>query len=534
MRVQSIHLTNFKRFSDLEIVDVPEQAKLVVVVGSNGSGKSSLFEALWTWYRIKTSLNFTRDEVYYRKRPEEAFQMERSVSVSLHGNSTIQKGSMYVRSAYRNDPDFSVSSFQRTSSPAETPKLARLIDNDQTVSENYQRLVFQTISGLYDPNNDGKLVGDMREELIGQVRDSMTNVFGDLQLNSISNPMDTGSFFFEKGAVGSYHYKNLSAGEKAAFDLILDLHLKKRYFADAIYCIDEIETHLHTRVQSKLLKELVKIIPGSSQLWIATHSLGVLRGAQELAVQDPASVCLLDFNVDLDAAQRLRPSDLNRVTWDKFMSIALDDLSPRIAPEVIVVCEGSSDGRRRRDFDADIYRQILGATHPNITFISGGSSEQLEGTTIEVRRILSALLPTAQVWGLRDRDDLSDAEVASLRQRNLLTLCRRNLESFLLDEEVIKALVMSMERPNVLDEAIQIREEALQRSIQRAHPADDLKPAAGEIYNGLKQLLELRRCGSNTDEFMKTTLAPLVLPTMHVYDELRSAIIDPINDISEL
>ena len=80
----------------------------------------------------------------------------------------------------------------------------------------------------------------------------------------------------------SYHYKNLSGGEKAAFDLILDIHLKKKFFPDAIYCIDEIESHLHTGVQGTILKELFDILPNDSQLWVSTHSLGVLRAAQSI------------------------------------------------------------------------------------------------------------------------------------------------------------------------------------------------------------------------------------------------------------
>lgn len=117
------------------------------------------------------------------------------------------------------------------------------------MSENYQRLVYDTTAAVYDTANDEKNVQDLREELIGQVRSSMRNVFGDLLLNNISDPLGTGAFFFEKGAALSFHYKNLSGGEKAAFDLLLDLHVKRRYFPDSLYCIDEIETHLHTRVR---------------------------------------------------------------------------------------------------------------------------------------------------------------------------------------------------------------------------------------------------------------------------------------------
>ncbi|PGH38797.1 MAG: chromosome segregation protein SMC, partial [Candidatus Nephrothrix sp. EaCA] len=45
MRITSIQLTNFKRFTDLIIKDIPTASKLVLLIGSNGSGKSSLFDA---------------------------------------------------------------------------------------------------------------------------------------------------------------------------------------------------------------------------------------------------------------------------------------------------------------------------------------------------------------------------------------------------------------------------------------------------------------------------------------------------------
>jgi AAA15 family ATPase/GTPase len=44
MRVQDVHLKNFKRFSDLTISDLPAQTRLVVMAGPNGTGKSSVFD----------------------------------------------------------------------------------------------------------------------------------------------------------------------------------------------------------------------------------------------------------------------------------------------------------------------------------------------------------------------------------------------------------------------------------------------------------------------------------------------------------
>ena len=41
MRIESIRLKNFKSFRDVHIKEIP---KFLVIVGANGSGKSSLFD----------------------------------------------------------------------------------------------------------------------------------------------------------------------------------------------------------------------------------------------------------------------------------------------------------------------------------------------------------------------------------------------------------------------------------------------------------------------------------------------------------
>ena len=45
MRIANIHLTSYKRFADLKIEDIPETARLIVLIGPNGTGKSSIFDS---------------------------------------------------------------------------------------------------------------------------------------------------------------------------------------------------------------------------------------------------------------------------------------------------------------------------------------------------------------------------------------------------------------------------------------------------------------------------------------------------------
>lgn len=526
MRIQSIHLRNFKRFTDTLVCDVPAEAKLVVVVGPNGCGKSSLFDALLHWYRFTVGFGLMNDELYFRKRPDRPFQWEKTVEVELHGDQTPTKGSLYVRTAYRNDPDFSVTGISRSAVPSEQVRFGRVIENDQTVSANYQRLVYDTTAAVYDSANDRRAVKDLREELIGGIRASMKCVFGDLILRSIQDPLGSGAFFFDKGEAKSYHYKNLSGGEKAAFDLLLDLHVMKKYFPDAIYCIDEVDPHLHTRIQGALVRELVAIVPGDSQLWVTTHSLGVLRAAQEMETDAPGSTCILDFDgADPDSPTELRPVTLGRVAWEKLLSITLDDLSDRIAPGRIVICEGSAIGNRRRDFDAEIYNRILGSQVTDTVFISGGSAQEVGIVKVSIRKALCRILPATKIVSLIDRDDLSPAEVAELEAQSTIVLSRRNLECYLFANDVLEVLVTSVGHPEHLDNALKVKEDALTASVGRGNAPDDLKSAAGEIYANLKGLLDLQRCGNNADAFMRDTLTPLVAPGMETYDRLREDVI---------
>ena len=205
MKVKRVHLKSFKRFTDLEITGIPETAKLVVVVGPNGSGKSSLFDAFINWHRQKAGWGYDGDEAYYRKGSEGAFTWHDSTVIETYEGTPPSKSSLYVRTAYRNDPDFNIGSINRLNAPTDELRVARSIQNDQAVSQNYQRLIYETVSGVYNIDNNEKSVEQLRTELIGGIRNSMNAVFGDLILNDISDPLGNGTFNFEKGTVSAYN-----------------------------------------------------------------------------------------------------------------------------------------------------------------------------------------------------------------------------------------------------------------------------------------------------------------------------------------
>ena len=333
MRIKRVELNDFKRFTHLTVEDIPETAKLIVLVGPNGSGKTSFMEALNHYYKfagygdVGESNYLSKIDVKRKFEFGEWYSLaSKTVDIDFYdaaypkdvGTSNI-KGHFYFRSAYRNEPDFVIDTMRKQDDPTKTVHLKSLIQNDQSVSSNYQRLIANSISELYKSENNQKDVATLRNELTGKISASIERVFEDLLFSSLGNPLQNGNFYFTKGTTKDFPYKNLSAGEKSAFDLILDLVVQSKYYPDAVYCIDEPETHMHTKLQGKVLRELYGLIPGNSQLWLSTHSIGMLQEAQDIEKEAPGTVIFLDFDGrDFDDDQIIRPSKIGRAVMDKF------------------------------------------------------------------------------------------------------------------------------------------------------------------------------------------------------------------------
>ena len=537
MRVKSIELNNFKRFTHLTVDSIPETAKLVVLVGPNGSGKTSFMEAMNHYYKC-AGYNDAGDYHYLSKASNvEEFNYSewrnralKLINIDFHkatfsntlGSHDDIKGHFYFRSAYRNEPDFKIESMQKQQDPTKSIRLSSLIQNDQTVSANYQRLIASTIAGVFDNANNAKAVATLRDELIGRIQAALKSVFEDLELSSVGDPLQNGNFYFTKGTTKDFSYQNLSAGEKSAFDLILDMVVQSKYYPDAVYCIDEPELHMHTKLQGKVLRELYLLIPGSSQLWVSTHSIGMLQEAEDIEKENPGTVVFLDFgNRDFDTDQIIRPSRIGKAVINKFYELAFGDFAKLMLPKTIVFCEGDPNGGKRKDFDKTIYSTIFADTYPEAFFISGGSCNDIENIEKNSGEIIQTLLTGTQVIKIVDRDNRSDTEVAELMEKGIRVLKERNLESYLLDDSVIKKLCESVGKLEEYDECIKEKEAAVKASKDRGNAPDDYKSARGDIYNSLKQRLQLTRCGNNADTFIRDTLAPLISPDMDVYRKLE-------------
>lgn len=538
MRLASVRLTDFRRFQDVNIQSIPPSARLVVLAGPNGSGKSSLFDGFLTRQRMSAGMGYNADPLYYFRDNSAllpGMDLNSNINVAFHGKQPVTqddwKRAFYIRSAYRNESDFTLGAISTQGRSLDQVRFGRLSENDAAVSLNYSAMTAKVLYDLFHVTDPSVSAISFREMFIDRVNAGLMRVFDDLTLTSLGVPGEAGWFYFTKGKIKDFHYKNLSGGEKAGFDLLLDFIAKQNAFNNTIFCIDEPEAHLNTRVQARLLRAMFELTPDNCQLWVATHAIGMMRSARDLYQERPGEVCFLDFGGrDFDEAQVIDPVVPTPAFWRSVLEVALDDLSSLVAPDRIVVCEGTpaapgkAAGSGNANHDARCYNAIFARTRPGVLFVSGGNSHDVSTDRHVLVSGLRTVVEGATITRLIDLDDNSESEVQEYKSKGVRVLRRRHLESYLWSEEILSRLCESEGKPEAIPQLLAAYRSALAALSAQGKSADDVKSATGIIYNSIKAILGLSQAGSNAKEFMRARLAPLVTPDTTAYAEIDTDI----------
>jgi predicted ATPase len=317
MRIRKLHLKNFKRFTDLTIDNIPDNAKLVLLIGSNGSGKSSIFDAFG--YLINRSIGkFDVPLSYYHKntKPSEINVQLASDSEGKEGSANLSANSeafrkFIGRSSIRIVPRITNNAFPDAIKD-DSDRPASFIDTDTRFDTDLWTYIEKIDNALREPVFAGKSADTLKifQDQIIPINNSLLNIFGDdattnIQIAEYQGPTSfaPGKLIFKKGD-SKINYDLLSHGEKQVIILLLNFLVRKQYYNDAIIFIDEMDCHLNTALQSTLLKEIVdNWIPDNAQLWTASHSLGFIQYAKE-----SEQAVIFDFdNLDFDIPRVLTP-----------------------------------------------------------------------------------------------------------------------------------------------------------------------------------------------------------------------------------
>ena len=531
MRLKKVHLNQYKRFWDLTIDLGDNPSRIVALVGPNGCGKSSVFDAMlytvnaysfignsgrkdYTYHSLLSNPGYSYDDVileFENGSFNDIFQEKRKLG--------LQNTIFSFRSSFRYNGKLDVKEAKAVSEIRENNYGASSAsDIDQRIEQNYRRLQIKYNDYL---NAMDCKPSQAKAHIIGELNASLKKCLS-LEICNLGNiESGNGTIFFGKDDTPTlFTYDVLSSGEKEVVDILLDLYIRKDEYTDSIYIIDEPELHLNTSIQRKLLIEINNFIPENCQLWIATHSIGFLR-----ALQDEFSSIsqIIEFNENNRWASQsysLSPMVRSRSNWQRVFSTALDDLTGLISPKQIIYCEGraepKSDGSER-GLDAEVYNTIFGEAHPETLFVSSGGNTELDKRSEIAISILSKVFPDVEILVLKDRDMASGKNVTEKDRLLYLesnpdfcrVLKRFEIENYLYDKEVLKKYCL--ENDLSFDE---ISYDKYFTDITNQQVKDE----TGKIKNICNIVANVN------PEYFKKNLAKYIDSSMNVYKELENEI----------
>jgi AAA15 family ATPase/GTPase len=405
MRITNLKIENFKRFTDLSIRQIPESAKLVLLIGSNGSGKSSVFDA-FDWLTTKNKKgdyfkSYQEEIEYYHKKIE----VEPLISVSLNNGVIVQKNHFHdFTPDYKFIGRSSIRIIPRISSQPRLEQISDNFDAPATYIENDTRFINDIYSYIQQINNavrepifSGRSADTYQifQEFIVPLNDSLNTILGEEGRTTIqiaefedAGPQKNARLIFKKGNV-KINYDLLSHGEKQIVILLLNFIVRRKYYEDAIIFIDEMDCHLNTSIQYRLLEEIVtKWIPNSAQLWTASHALGFIDYARK-----SEQAAILDFDLlDFDLPQTLFPQPKSSLEVYE-IAVPKTVLFELMKDRQLVVCENQND---------EYYNLLL---LPDTIFVG----------VKDARDVFLHIKRDARYHSLRDRDFLSDTEIQKIQ-----------------------------------------------------------------------------------------------------------------------
>ena len=578
MKIKSIKLKDFKRFTDVTIEGLPETAKLVVMIGPNGCGKSSVFDAMNFYFYIVRNRIYSEPSIaafgpvnfspfkarsvmdYYVKNDhpvppnfprslDDLRTLVRYVNIVLHHEQKTKADELrvHIRSSLRNyllplDSDlFSSHSVEKLKSVEELQgvhlnKLPTEKEEDHTFALNHWALLLFESKLEFEQELEkfgrsvippelrryGQMVLNSRTEIVQETLNAITKlitnpvsklIFEDISRFRRRAYDDSKSGPFDKRVPAFY---NLSSGEIAMFDLILDIVIKRTIDDKTIICIDEPEVHIHTKLQGQLLEELYHLTPEKSQLWIATHSIGMVRKAQDLWRKYPGSVVFLDFGGhDFDEPGTLTPVTPDPDFWARTYEVALGDLSELVITGRTVFCEGEA-------FDEECYRNIFKGPYPEVCFVSLGGRGNVEKSVIAANLAIGKIAKSAKVIGIVDRDKATEGEIKRNAKKGIRTLSWTTIESYLLDDEVLTKLCEDHGESDKVNNLLTAKQDALDKHGLKS--SDNLKRIVQEVHGAAQSVLKSAYLGNDKDSFMMDELAPRIQPGMKVYEQLHADI----------
>ena len=319
--ITEIQIQKLRHLSNVNIVISPEKRTNLLLTGKNGSGKTTVLNAIKKYLQAIDDENFFNIQIRYPKQAKNAKLLMETVENDNESISLQKDYQLYMQllEEYENgiritfnenaglEKQFREGSFLTAFYSAdrkigiEKVYGARdvVLEECYSLESNPGKILLQYLVHLKTQQAYARNEGDMETV---QMLDQWFQRFADalkvlLDNESIQLQYDYKNYDFKivEGRK-TFGFDQLSDGYSAAIQIVADLILRMErnwlkkgglssYDVEGIVLIDELETHLHISLQRKILAFLTEFFP-NIQFIVSTHSPYILNSIKDCVVYD--------------------------------------------------------------------------------------------------------------------------------------------------------------------------------------------------------------------------------------------------------
>ena len=303
MKIKNLHIKEFKGLRDISInfEKNDEPLDLVVLAGSNGSGKTRVLESILKYFQ--DNLNYKQNNIevgiFYEEKEKNCISNVRDFFSELESfsyceaNNPLHEKHIEIKNKLDILPKIiyvpTEINFQKMDVASTTLvqeyKFINIV-NTNLIKDIPSYIATKMISAML--KNKNEKVGDVQKKVFNEINEIFENLSIDVKVEDISQD-GRNITLFTNSSGDEFDINELSSGEKQLF--LRTLAIKMLNPENSIILIDEPELSLHPKWQQRIV-DVYRKIGKNNQIIIATHSPHILGSVKK------KNIMLLDKNDD--------------------------------------------------------------------------------------------------------------------------------------------------------------------------------------------------------------------------------------------
>ena len=292
MKIKNLHIKEFKGLRDISInfEKNDEPLDLVVLAGSNGSGKTRILESILRYFQdhINYKQNNIEAEIFYEEKEKNCISNVRDFFYRLESfsyceaNDPLREKHIEIKNKLDILPKViyvpTEINFQKMNVASTTLvqeyKFINIV-NTNLIKDIPSYIATKMISAML--KNKNEKVGDVQKKVFNEINEIFENLNIDVKVEDISQD-GRNITLFTNSSGDEFDINELSSGEKQLF--LRTLAIKMLNPENSIILIDEPELSLHPKWQQRIV-DVYRKIGKNNQIIIATHSPHILGSVRK-------------------------------------------------------------------------------------------------------------------------------------------------------------------------------------------------------------------------------------------------------------